>query len=367
VNHVRSLIADDIPALAKLHASVFSENSDLSIAQRQSYLRQVFLEGPWHGTPLSSLVCEDEYDGVVGFLGVIPRPMALGGRSIVVAVGSQFMVAPNHRGLGIKLLKTFLAGPQHLSLTDGPSSVLLKVWKALGGTESPLHSIHWTRPLRPTRYVWSLAVERAAMPPIASVARPLCSALDSLITRTRRSPFRIPPAPPGDELTVDTLVDSLDEVAPRAGLRPVYERESMTWLLEMAERKTYLGDLHRVSVRNSANEVVGWYLCYLKRGGRCEVLQMAGRHDAVELVLDHLFYHAWRRGALAVSGRLQADFFEALKAKRCIFHGGGAPLLVYSRQHDLIEAVRAGDAFLTRLDGEWWMPFQRPARARVSA
>jgi hypothetical protein len=55
------------------------------------------------------------------------------------------------------------------------------------------------------------------------------------------------------------------------------------------------------------------------------------------------------------------------EVKRCIFHGGGAPLLFYSRQHDLIEAVRAGDAFLTRLDGEWWMPFQRPARARASA
>lgn len=363
MNHVRSLVADDIPALAELHAAVFSECSDLTMEERQSYLRQVFLESPWHGQRLSSLVSEDEHDGVVGFLGVVPRPMSLSGRSITAAVGSQFMVAPNHRGLGIKLLKTFLSGPQHLSMTDGPSLVLLKVWKALGGTDSPLHSIHWTRPLRPTQYMCSLAAERAAMAPLATVARPLCSALDSLIAGTGRSPFRVSPAPAGDELTVDALLDCFSELAPRAGLRPVYERESVKWLLEMAERKTYLGHLHRVRVRNSANEVVGWYLCYLRRGRRCEVLQMAGRRDAIELVLDHLFYYAWRKGALAVSGRLQADFFDALRAKRCIFHGTGAPLLVYSREHDLIDAVRCGDAFLTRLDGEWWMPFLRPAHA----
>jgi hypothetical protein len=363
MNHVRSLVADDIPALAELHASVFADCSDLSRAQRQRYLRQVFLESPWRGTVLSSLVSEDQHDGVVGFLGVVPRPMSLRGRSITVAVGSQFMVAPNHRGVGIQLLRTFLSGPQHLSLTDGPSQMLLKVWKALGGTDSPLHSIHWTRPLRPIQYVLSLAAERAAIASLTTMARPLCSALDWLFSRTGRSPFQVSPAPAGDELTVDGLLDCVAELAPRTGLRPVYDRESMRWLLEMAERKTYLGELHRVRVRNSANEVVGWYLCYLQRGRSCEVLQMAGRSDAIELVLDHLFSYAWRKGALAVSGRLQADFFDALKAKHCILHGAGAPVLVYSRQHELIEAIRGGDAFLTRLDGEWWMPFLSPAHA----
>jgi len=367
MNRVRPLVSDDIPAVAALHASVFSESSELSTEERQHYLRQVFLESPWHGQPLSSLVSEDAQAGVVGFLGVVPRPMSLNGRSITVAVGSQFMVAPEHRGLGIKLLKTFLSGPQHLSITDGASRVLLKVWKTLGGTDSPLHSIHWTRPLRPTQYVCSLMAQRAAMARLATVARPLCTALDSLMAGTGRSPFRVSAAPAGEELTAETLLDCFDELAPRAGLRPVYDCASMKWLLAMASRKTHLGQLHRVQVRNSANEVVGWYLCYLKRGRSCEVLQMAGRRDAPELVLDHLFFHAWRNGAVAVSGRLQADFFDALKAKRCLFHAAGSPLLIYSRDHQLIDAVRGGDAFLTRLDGEWWMPFLRPVHAPSSS
>jgi len=100
VNRVRSLVADDIPAVADLHTSVFSTSSELSTAERRRYLHQVFLESPWHGQPHPSLVSEDQHDGIVGFLGVVPRPMSLSGRPITVAVGSQFMVAPHHRGLG---------------------------------------------------------------------------------------------------------------------------------------------------------------------------------------------------------------------------------------------------------------------------
>jgi hypothetical protein len=40
-----------------------------------------------------------------------------------------------------------------------------------------------------------------------------------------------------------------------------------------------------------------------------------------------------------------------------LFHGRGSPVLVHSRRRELVDAVRCGDAFLTRLDGEWWMSF----------
>ena len=85
MNHVRPLVAADIPALAELHASVFSDSSALSRAQRRQYLGEVFLESPWQGTALSSLVSEDTRHGVTGFLGVVPRTMSLGGTSGAVA------------------------------------------------------------------------------------------------------------------------------------------------------------------------------------------------------------------------------------------------------------------------------------------
>jgi len=75
-------------------------------------------------------------------------------------------------------------------------------------------------------------------------------------------------------------------------------------------------------------------------------------------VLDHLFYGAWRDGATAVSGRLEPRFFDELRARHCLFHGRGSPVLVHSRQRELVDAVQRGNALVSRLDGEWWMCFQ---------
>jgi hypothetical protein len=111
-------------------------------------------------------------------------------------------------------------------------------------------------------------------------------------------------------------------------------------------------------VRDADHEVIGWYLYYVQRGAGSEVLQVAGRNQRLGEVLDHLFADAWREGALAVSGRLQPRLLEALRAKHCLFHDRGSPLIIYSRCRELISAIRSGEAHLTRLDGEWWMPFQ---------
>jgi hypothetical protein len=202
-----------------------------------------------------------------------------------------------------------------------------------------------------------------APPPLLGAAGPFCGVVDAIATRTRRSPFRLTMPAPGEALTVDLILDYADQFVPRAALRPEYDRASLTWLLEMAEQKASSGDLRKVLVRNADNEVIGWYLYYLTRRGSSEVLQIAGRPDNLGEVLEHLCYHAWREGALAVSGRLQPSFLDALRAKHCLFHGRGSPMMVHSRRRELVDAVRCGDAFLTRLEGEWWMAIQDGERA----
>lgn len=356
---VRRFVPDDIPRVAELHGRVFSGISHLRIEERQRYLRQVFFESPWYDDSLPSLVSEDGHDGIVGFLGVLPSRMSFDGRPIRVAISTQFMVEPGRRGLrGLQLLSAFLSGPQDLSMTDGATNAVLNVWKTLGGTVSLLYNIHWTRVLRPTRYIVSLVAKRAALAPAAAAARPFCTVLDAIATRMRWSPFHLRAPTPAEELTADELLGCFGELAPRAGLRPAYTLGSLKWLFAMAECKTCWGTLRKVLVRNSHGEIIGWYLYYVRHGGIGQVLQIAGRHDAVGEVLGHLFHHAWREGAIAVSGRLQPLFFDALANRHCLFHGDGPRMLIHSRHQQLINAIQCGDAFLTRLDGEWWMPFQ---------
>ena len=356
VSLVRPFAPGDIPRVAELHESVLAASRHLSMENRRRYFGKVFLENPWYDDTLPSLVAEGEHGRIVGFLGVLPRRMSWNGRSIKVAIVSQYMVEPSYRGLtGLLLLKTFLAGPQDLSMTDGASHESVKIWKAVGGTDSPLHSIHWTRPLRPMRYGLSLVSPHV---PLAAAAAPFCAVLDAVATRLPRSPLRPTTSASGEALTVDAIVDYSQQFLQGAALRPEYDRGSLKWLLEMADQKVSSGELRKVLVRNADAEIIGWYLYYLRPGGNSEVLHIAGRRDHLGEVLDHLFHGAWRDGASAVSGRLEPRFFDDLRGRHCLFHGRGSPVLVHSRQRELVDAVQCGNAFVSRLDGEWWMCFQ---------
>jgi len=48
---------------------------------------------------------------------------------------------------------------------------------------------------------------------------------------------------------------------------------------------------------------------------------------------------------------------QALSDRRCWFRQEGTWTLVHSRHRDILSAVHQGDAFLSRLDGEWWLRF----------
>jgi hypothetical protein len=362
VSRIRPFVLADVSRVAELHGSIFADTSHLMMETRRRYLQHVFLENPWHDDAMPSLVAEGEKGRIVGFLGVLPRRMSWNGRPITAAITSQFMVAPDQRGVaGFLLQKAVLAGPQDLSITDGASHESVRIWKAAGGTDSPLHSIHWTRPLRPLR--WGLSFMNGRAPLLRAAADPICAVVDAIVTRAPRSPVRLTTPASGEVLTVDHILDHADELLPRVGLRPEYERASVEWLLEAAQQASS-SDLRKMLVRNAKGEIIGWYLYYLRRRtgacvrrGSSEVLQIVSRPGSLNTVLEHLFYDAWRAGAVDVSGRMEPECFDALRAKHCLFHGRGSPVLIHSHHRELVDAVRSGDAFLTRLDGEWWMSF----------
>jgi hypothetical protein len=102
---------------------------------------------------------------------------------------------------------------------------------------------------------------------------------------------------------------------------------------------------------------MGWYLYYLREGGVSEVVQLAARQDSFDRVLRQLLADAWRLGAAAVHGRLDPRFANELSHRHCWLRMEPPWTLVHSRNADLLAAIRQGDAFLSRLEGEWWMRF----------
>jgi len=79
---------------------------------------------------------------------------------------------------------------------------------------------------------------------------------------------------------------------------------------------------------------------------------LAGK-GAAAVVFDHLLADAWEHGAVMLSGRLEPGMVREMSLRHCYFRQTGPWTLAHSRQPELLEAIRGGSAFLSRLEGEW--------------
>jgi len=358
---IRVLGEDDVPAAAALFARVYPHHRWHSQAACESYFREMLFDNPWRDPELPSWVAEQ--DGrIVGMQAVMPRPMRFRGRPLRVAVSCQFMVDPDKRRslVALQLMKAYLSGPQDLSLADGASDQSRRLWIGLGGTAPLLYSLHWTRPLRPARYALSLLQEHAVLPPpFAFAARPVCALADALAVRLRQNRFFREPADVVEE-TLDpaTMLSHLPDVMDRSALQPVYDVRSLAWLLDQTGRKMRHGTLRARAVLNSERQLIGWYLYYLQPNAVSEVVQLAALDGSFDQVLQRLLADAWRLGATAVCGRLDPCHAQELSTRHSWFRREGPWTLLHSRHADLMAAIHQGDAFLSRLEGEWWLRFQ---------
>jgi len=358
---VREFVEDDIPAVAALFERAYPDQHWGSAAAREAYFREILFGNPWRDLDLPSWVAEE--DGrIAGFAGVMPRRMVFRGRPIRVAVGCQFMVDPNRRhGLtALQLARAAISGPQDLFIADGANDLSRQMWAGLGGTAPLLYNLQWTRPLRPARFAVSLLENRRTLPPLLTVPARSLSALVDAVT-ARMLPGRLNREEKElaeDALDAAEMLAHWPEVAEGNTLQPGYDARSLGWLLDQTARKARHGKLRANAVLEGGRRLLGWYLYYVRAGDVGEVLQVAARNGAFGRVLRRLLVDAWRNGATAVRGRLDPRHAQELSDQHCWFRREGAWTLVHSRNADLTAAIHQGNAFLSRLEGEWWLRFQ---------
>jgi hypothetical protein len=328
------------------------------ISRLEDYFDKIFFHSPFYDPSLPSLVYQNGDGKIIGFLGVVPRRMLFRDVPISIAISFHFMVEPESRSTlaGVHLLRTFFSGPQDLSLTDGAGEVGRKVWEMVGGVTVPLYCQRWTRILRPSRKFLDLLGRNKMVSSISPLISPLCDVTDSTIAHLMPRLF---PSPQDfeEELTVERFIEELPQFSKGLALQPDYDTETAHWLFDGAAQMKFYGHLQKVLVRNAKRETIGWYMYYLKRGGTAAVLQIAARKGTVVEILDHLFGHAKRNGAVALSGRIEPRFMREFSEKHCFFRSVGAMFLVHSRNEDLLHAIQRGDAFMSHLEGEWTLLF----------
>jgi hypothetical protein len=357
---VRPFVEEDIPQVAELHRKVFLTGAAHSLELQRdyrSYLTRIFLRHPWREQGgITSLVYDD--GEITGFLGVVPRLMSLGGRSVRVAVSSQFIVDPARRSTlaAIKLLQAFISGPQDLSLADEANDASRKLLESLGGSAALLYSLYWFRLLQPAQFLLS-RVTHPVLRALSRLLAPPCRLIDAVSIRLPQS-RRSQPSVTAAELTATDLLEGLASLPRRHSLFPEYNERSLEWLLSALTQSRGYGELQKIVLRNPAGKIIGWYLYQIALSGLGEVLQIGAEDTSIGMVLDHLFDHAVQHGAFALSGRFEPKFVQQLHEKHSMFHHRGHWVLVHSNAPDLLRAIHSGDAYLTRLEGEWSMRFR---------
>lgn len=355
---IRPLIHQDIPKLARLHTCV-AESDDYTHDQvRTAYdkhFARIFLEHPWHDDRFPSLVNEESDGRITGLLAVMTRAMAFKGRQITMAVSSRLTVDPECRSklAGVQLMKTFLNGPQELSVADLGNRTSQKLWHTMGGTTSSLYSLNWSRLLRPCGSILSKIRRRKMLNPFGILATPFGKLADRILARSSNSPFAFE-SPSGqiDDLNPTSFVKYLPRFTQHDVLAPTYDHRSAEWIFARLGNMWDHGDVYKVLVRNGCNDVIGWYIYNLEPGEFGEVAQIAATDQTIHEVLRHLFFHAWSNGAVGLMGRLQPRFMHAFSDLSCRFHCTDEVALIHASNPEIVHAFETGNAFLTALEGE---------------
>lgn len=317
---IRPYAPGDAPQVLALHERTLPVHGPQA-AEALAYLGrlygEVLFDHPWRDDELPSLVYEQDDGTLVGFLGVIPRPMTFAGRRIRAAVSVRFMVDPTNRNRSLAaaaLHRRYLRGPQELSLIENANFAARRVWANTPGVVVvPLGSISWT-------------ATKAPQPAWDGVDEPLDRA---------------------------DLLDCIRSAAEQHALRPVYDAASLEWLIQFLDDARYRGSLHCRAVRGEAGAVRGWYVYYSNPKGYNGVFALQASVGEADRTLRSLLDHAGRSGGAARTvGRLQSTLMCAVADQDCAL-SPGPWMFAYSRDPRIAGALAAGDAFFTRLDGEF--------------
>ncbi|MEH3145232.1 MAG: GNAT family N-acetyltransferase [Methylobacterium frigidaeris] len=358
--------AADVPVVAALYRRVFERTGEPPGGDLRDHLAGVFLRGASADADLPSLVVR-RGEAVIGFMGCVPLRFAVDGRERRAALASTIMVDPERAGplAGARLMRTFLAGPQDLSLGETASETTEAMWRHCGGETLALYSLDWMRVINPAALAAGTLSERlASLGALAPAGRALAAWVDGRLRRRRGASLRWSghgsDAPAPRRALDDGDADPADIAAAAQGFvqrfaaRPVWSPEAIARIVRDGASKRQYGEaVHRL-VRDRRGTPVGAYILHGRAGRQARVVQFFAEPGAEEGVVDAMMALAAERGFTALRGRAQPWQLAALTSRRCVFFKSSASM-GHARDPRLLAAFRSGEAFFTGYAGEGWL------------
>lgn len=358
MTEIRPFAEEFASAIATLYFRAMRGQSGQPSAALSKYFCEVLLGNPWATPDIPSLVCL-ENGKLIAALGIVPRPMEFRGENIVAATLTQFMVDPDHRrsAAAIQLLRRCFQGPQNMTWVDGASDPVDRFHKACGSLPAYFYSLAWTRVLRPFETGRGFLLRLGTTGKILHRAAFLAARPADFLAA--RLPIFQPPRPALSFRAASTeeLFVCIQEIGWREPLKPRYDSASFAWLAAQVQALPS-GQFRTLIVHDAAGLRCGWLAYFAKRDSTAYLLQLGIRRaDHFEPVLHVLFADAWDQGCTVVKGPARPEHLTTLTKNHCMLRHTGSSALIHSRNADLVNTVRLGDAALSGLDGERWQRF----------
>lgn len=352
--HVRAASRADMPVIGALFQRTFAQKAGPAPEALTKYLCELFVDAPDRDPDIASKVHVRGDGEVNGFIGVLPLPLNFEGRSLRGAVCGSLMVDERDGDpfAGARLMRSFLSGPQDISLSETANPVSENMWRKLRGTVLPAYSLEWVRLLRPSAFAIGVAARSL---PLLRLLQPLAIPVDGLARRLAPSMLRVPTniSAEDHEISRIDLAALIANIVSKTPLHPTWSPGTLHRMLAGASQKSRYGTFvaRAVTARNGAP--IGAFLYHAHPGRIAHVLQVVAMPGQAGTVLDRLFLHAEQFGAVALRGRTQPVLLEALLTRHC-FHVHRASSLVHARDASLLEPFLAGRAFFNGLAGDSW-------------
>jgi len=358
--HVRPLESKDLESIAALRQRCFrlGRHQDLGALTKQ--LQTVFLDNPWRDHGVESLVFETPEGTILGFGGMIGRPMRMCGEPLLAAVSSQTMVDPEARqqGIALAILRNCLDGPQDLLFADQANAAFSHLLETLGGVTIKEIGLQWCYPLRPLRWSAGLLDKAPALKWSLRFARPILHGLDYLSARATRSKHTPPKNYQEEPLTTEQLFARLGGVIEHYDLAPEYNLKGLEWAISLlGQGFSSKEHLEARRVVGPEGETRGFFLAIINPGRVTTAVQFWATFSGFEDTMSELLNIARENQCLAVKGRLQPEFMTNFATAPGSLSVSPNRVTLVTTRPDLLTCIREGRAWLTYLDGEMPMGF----------
>ncbi|MBA1157018.1 hypothetical protein [Microvirga mediterraneensis] len=364
MSEIRHLAGEDLPQVADLFQRVLLKRSVTARDSLITYLKELFVDPVEARSGFCSHVYVKPDGEIAGFIGVLALPMRLHGAPVMAAVASCLMV-DNHAEnplVGARLLRTFLAGPQDISLSETASDTAVAMWRALRGITVPSYSLDWVRVINPAGFLVELFAGRLRF---ARSLMPLSRCIDAWARHRangaalRWSSVAAGSHTPGSGNYSDIPVDAekmaelVAQFASRFSLHPNWPSSDLSRVLIDSERKDLYGKAQYRMVISHDETPVGAFIYYGRERRIGHVLQVLSAPGRSGVVIDRLIDHAARSGVVALQGRTQPELLDAMLTRRCAFAHRSATV-VHARNPIFLKPFLSGEAFFNGLAGETW-------------